>query len=230
MVGLLAIAAWDAGGLDIVVARLFGEPSGFAWRHHWLVGGWLHDRARLLGWIAFGLLLAGLRWPRAGLQHLSRGQIAWLLATGLACVGAVTWLKRISVTSCPWTLAEFGGAVAYYVPHWWPGLADGGPGACFPSGHATTGFAFIGAWFALRRAAPSVARQWLIGVVAVGTLLAGAQVVRGAHYVSHTLWTAWLCWVVTAASHRAFFRAGGERAARPGAWQSATTAGSPPAR
>lgn len=39
-----------------------------------------------------------------------------------------------------------------------------------------------------RRAAP-----WLIGIVAVGALVLGAvQTLRGAHYPSHTFWTAWL--------------------------------------
>ena len=203
LVGLAAIAAWDASGLDIVVARMFGDASGFAWRHHWLVGGWLHDGARAVGWMAFALMVASLRWPIGSLRHLSRPRIAWLLATVAACAAVIPLLKHLSLTSCPWSLAEFGGTVAHYVPYWWPRVADGGPGGCFPSGHASTAFAFLGVSFALRSEAPAAARRWLLLVVAAGALLAAAQVVRGAHYVSHTLWTAWLCWAGTAASFHA---------------------------
>ena len=31
-----------------------------------------------------------------------------------------------------------------------------------------------------------------------GLLLGLAQQVRGAHYMSHTLWTAWFCWATAA--------------------------------
>ena len=91
---------------------------------------------------------------------------------------------------------EFGGT-ARYVSHWQWGVRDGGGGHCFPAGHASTGFAYLGAWFWLRRAAPRAATAWLIGALLVGLGLGLVQQVRGAHYMSHTLWTAWLCWVVS---------------------------------
>lgn len=33
-------------------------------------------------------------------------------------------------------------------------------------------------------------------MLVVGTLFGWAQMARGAHYPSHTLWSAWLCWLV----------------------------------
>jgi membrane-associated PAP2 superfamily phosphatase len=41
-----------------------------------------------------------------------------------------------------------------------------------------------------------VARRWLIAALAAGLLLGLVQQLRGAHYLSHTLWTAWICWAV----------------------------------
>jgi len=101
-------------------------------------------------------------------------------------------LKLGSLTSCPWSLAEFGGT-ATYVSHWAFGQADGGPGRCFPAGHATAAFCFLPGWFILRRAAPVAARRWLIATLFAGAVLTMVQVVRGAHYVSHSLWTGWFC-------------------------------------
>jgi membrane-associated PAP2 superfamily phosphatase len=40
-----------------------------------------------------------------------------------------------------------------------------------------------------------MARRWLAAVVIAGLLLGLSQQWRGAHFMSHTLWTAWLCGV-----------------------------------
>ena len=50
--------------------------------------------------------------------------------------------------------------------------------------------------------APSARRShaWLWGVLGVGTLFGLEQLMRGAHYPSHVLWSAWICWTVAALS------------------------------
>lgn len=82
--------------------------------------------------------------------------------------------------------------------HWQWGLADGGPGHCFPAGHAVAAYAFLGMYFLWRGHDVSRARAWLLAVLAVGALFGFGQLVRGAHYPSHTLWSAWICWVICA--------------------------------
>ena len=103
-------------------------------------------------------------------------------------------LKGISVTSCPWDLQAFGG-VARYVSHW-SLLGDGGAGHCFPAGHAASGFAFVSGYFAFRKHDQVLARRWLTAALAAGFALGIAQQLRGAHFMSHTLWTAWICWTL----------------------------------
>jgi membrane-associated PAP2 superfamily phosphatase len=107
----------------------------------------------------------------------------------------VPGIKQLTQTSCPWDLQEFGG-VARYVQHWRLGVRDGGGGHCFPSGHAASAFALLSGWFVLRGAYPRAARLWLGVVVLAGIVFGTAQLMRGAHYPSHTLWTAWFCWVI----------------------------------
>ena len=68
-----------------------------------------------------------------------------------------------------------------------------GRGAAFRRGHATAAFCFLPGWFILRRVAPVAARRWLIATLVAGAVLTMVQVVRGAHYVSHSLWTGWCC-------------------------------------
>jgi membrane-associated PAP2 superfamily phosphatase len=139
------------------------------------------------------LVALGVWWPIGLLRRIDLGERLQLAVSALVALSVVSSLKSLSATSCPWDLAEFGG-VARYASHWALGIVDGGGGRCFPAGHASAGFAFLGGYFALRRRQPRAARLWLAASLAAGLVLGGAQQVRGAHFMSHTLWTGWLCW------------------------------------
>ena len=47
-------------------------------------------------------------------------------------------------------------------------------------------------------------RQWLLAVLWGGLALGLTQTLRGAHFPSHTLWTALVCWGVALANHQVF--------------------------
>ncbi len=201
---LLALLAWDASGADLAAARLFGNAQGFAWRDSFWTSTLLHDGGRIAAWVLLALLVAAALRAGAGTATQPGRATRWRwIAVILAGVIAVPALKRLSLTSCPWELAEFGG-VAHYVSHWARGLGDGGAGHCFPSGHAVAAFAFLGLYFQWRDLNPRRARAWLLGVLATGLAFGGAQLVRGAHFPSHTLWTGWLCWVLCATAAAVF--------------------------
>ena len=193
---LLAVCAWDASGLDLLGARLFGDANGFSYRSSWWMTAVLHDGARNASWLLTACLAALVVWPRGVMRRLTTRERAGMLLGMLASVAAMSLLKQMSSTSCPWDLTEFGGT-AHYVSHWRWGVADGGGGHCFPAGHASAGFVYLGGWFWLRRVAPRAAVLWLVGALFLGLGLGLVQQVRGAHYMSHTLWTAWLCWTVS---------------------------------
>jgi len=189
------LLAWDAIGLDLPISRLFGDASGFRWRDQWFVSDVLHSGARYAAWALAIVLAIGIWRPLPFARGLSRGErVAWVVAT-IGCALLIPLLKLASLTSCPWSLAEFGGT-ATHVSHWAFGVADGGPGRCFPAGHATAAFCFLPGWFILRRSAPLAARRWLVATLLAGAVLTMVQVMRGAHYVSHSLWTGWCCAVL----------------------------------
>jgi membrane-associated PAP2 superfamily phosphatase len=195
ILALLMILLWDASGLDLPMARLAGGSTGFALSDDAALVLWLHEVPRFLGWLSLAVLAAAVRWPFALLRGLTRRERIQLALTVLVSVVAVSLLKNSSRTSCPWDLAEFGGT-ARYVSHWAWGVHDGGPGRCFPAGHASAAFAYLGGWFVLRRSMPRAAWVWLAMAACFGLVLGLAQQWRGAHYMSHTLWTAWVCWVM----------------------------------
>ena len=198
--------AWDASGLDLPLARLAGSAAGFPARDSWWLSEVLHEGARRLSWLlALGVCL-GVWWPFGPLRRLPAARRLQLAASTLAAAMVVALLKAGSATSCPWDLAAFGGA-ARYVSHW-SGLPDGGSGRCFPAGHASSAFSFIGGYFAFRPSDASVSRAWLLAAAGGGLVLGLAQQWRGAHFMSHTLWSGVVCWCTAYAADLAWPRRG----------------------
>jgi membrane-associated PAP2 superfamily phosphatase len=196
---LLALLAWDASALDLRLAHWFGGPQGFALRDDWLLSSLLHEGGRRIGWLLVLVLCFAVWWPVGPLVRLSGSRRLQFASTTLLALLVVFAIKSTSQTSCPWSLAEFG-SVAQHLSHW-STLADGGPGRCFPAGHASTGFAFFGGYFVFRDSQPGLARGWLVTAIAIGLLFGFAQQARGAHFMSHTLWTGWICWIVAWVAH-----------------------------
>lgn len=204
LLGTLALLiGWDASGWDLALAAAMGGSSGFPLHGQWFLSTVLHDGARRAAWLPALWLIVGIWWPTGILRRLdTRVRVQWAVSTLLALL-AVSALKHISRTSCPWDLAAFGGH-AQWVSHWAWGASDGGPGRCFPAGHASAGFAFVTGWFALRGRSPGWARAWLAIGLGTGLLLGVVQQFRGAHFMSHTLWTAWVCWGIAWLADRVF--------------------------
>lgn len=201
-VSLMLVLAWSASGLDLDVARRFGSAAGFGWRDAWLTRRLIHDGSTLVACAALAMLVVSLARAPAFMGAMPRSiRVRWI-ATTLASLLVVVALRQQSGVSCPWSLKEFGGVASAWTAWSWLGGNDGGPGQCFPSAHAAIGFAFLCGWHALRPYAPRAANAWLIASLAFGLALSATQVVRGAHFVSHCLWSAWLCWATAAVAFR----------------------------
>lgn len=215
LAGLVLPLLWDSSGLDLALAQSMGDPQGFALRRSWWLTTLAHDGGRLAALAMLTWICAGITWPLGPLRRLARRQRIVLAVAVLLALMVPGTLKQWSLTSCPWDLQLFGGH-ARYVGHWQWGVVDGGSGHCFPAGHAATGFAFIAGWFAFREVDPGLARRWLWLALGAGLVMGLGQQWRGAHYLSHTLWTAWLCAATAWAVHAADV-SWRRRGARPGA-------------
>jgi membrane-associated PAP2 superfamily phosphatase len=196
VLALCAILCWEWGGQDMAMAAWFGSAAGFPLRDNALFDALLHRWPHHLAWVILFALMAQIRWPLGFFKALPRKALVLGI---VATVLAILWiqiLKRYSPTSCPWDARYFGGP-ALQLPHWralLSGLRDGGGGHCFPAGGASSGFAFVAAYPFLRPHAPRFACYWLAAALMAGFIIGIAQQMRGAHFMSHTLWTAWLCW------------------------------------
>ncbi len=205
-VAALLTMLWELSGLDTQVMQLIGTPRGFALQHAWWLERVLHEGLRQAATGLFAALWVWALWPARAPSVPRRERLAVMVLASLSLL-AVNLIKNNSLTSCPWDWRLFGG-VAEPVAHWRWGVADGGPGRCFPGGHASSAFAFIALclpWLAtpvgaVRRTA--VGFRWLGGVLAVGLLAGAVQTLRGAHPPSHTLWTMLICGAIALAGWR----------------------------
>jgi membrane-associated PAP2 superfamily phosphatase len=193
-------AIFGDGRLDLALERPFYDAAHgvFPLVNDWLFKNVMHDAARTASATAALMLiaLAALAWalPRTRL-HSNRGELLFTAAVSLAAAATVGLLKHFSAHACPWDLAEFGGTAAYH-----PLLSSASgapiPHGCFPAAHPLTGYAWLTAGFVLYPFAARLARRWWTVAFALGTVFGAVQVLRGAHFPSHVLWSAWVVWAV----------------------------------
>lgn len=128
-------------------------------------------------------------------SSLVRRQLSWSFAGMMLSTLAVSILKSQSMHACPWDLTQFGGTFPFY-----PLLANLPKGQlaghCWPGGHASGGFALMAFFFAFRRTHPIFAYVSLVISLMLGFVMGWAQMIRGAHFLSHSLWSAWVVWLV----------------------------------
>jgi membrane-associated PAP2 superfamily phosphatase len=190
-----AILLLARSGLDLRLSALAYSPEqrAFPLRDVWLFAVAGHSGLKYAAvalWCALPVVaVAAPRWRRIALH-------AWAGMTLVAF--GVAGLRELSAHSCPWDLAQFGGTAQWFPPF---GAVppEPGPGRCLPAAHASSGFALFALYFALRDEYPRLARAALALAWVLGLAAGGVQVVRGAHFASHALWTAWMAWALNIA-------------------------------
>lgn len=136
--------------------------------------------------IAFGLLVTGIIKRR--IDFITA---AIMIGLGSAVVGI---LKSISQHACPWDLVAYGGKALEYPLLNTVNYFDK-PGHCFPAGHASGGFSLMALFFLFYPKNRKLALIALASAFALGHIMGFGQVVRGAHFLSHNLWSCWWVWL-----------------------------------
>lgn len=203
----LLVLLFGLTSADLLLADQIYEVSGGSWRLRdaWVTSGLLHEGGRTLVNVAAVVLLlmtlASLLLPRL---RAHRRALIYLLTSALLSGLVVNLLKQLTHVDCPWDLARYGGAYDYV------GLFSRHPlashyGACFPAGHASAAYAWFGLYFLARTYRPHLQAYALGGVMALGLLFGIGQQLRGAHFVSHDVWTFAICWLIATVTYLVFF-------------------------
>lgn len=194
--GLLFTWIARNGALDFWLAQQFFDPlvQRFPLRDSHSLELWGHTvlkTATVLVWVICIVLVLASSWVQA-LRPWRRHLFVFVIMAGCAAY-VVQTLKGASVHSCPWDINVFGGSAQWF-PLFGVSGSPAGPGLCWPGGHASGGFALAAAYFVLRDSRPHSAR-WMLAIgLLFGCVMSIVQMVRGAHFLSHNLWSLWLVW------------------------------------
>lgn len=182
---LAIIAHWTALDTWLADALYAWEGQRWALRDDAVARGLVHDGGAMavrLAWL--GVVLAWVATFAVDALRPYRQRLARLALSVLVAAALLATLKQLTGVHCPWDLVRYGGNA----------LAGDGGGACLPAGHAGAGYA----WLALAFSAttPAGRRTGLAIGAAAGLVFGIDQQLRGAHFLSHDLWSLALCWAV----------------------------------
>ena len=190
--------------IDLMLADALYDPGihAFPWRHAWLTETFSHVILKeLLSAAAAGVILLAMldTWrPRRTRDGLARLRLRVVALSALLVPLVISLLKQASVAHCPWDLARYGGAEPYL--RLFDPLPFGVPaGHCLPAGHASSALWLVSLcvfWLPLRA---SMAGRVAAAALAFGGAVGWMQQLRGAHFLTHTLWSTWIaCAIVLA--------------------------------
>jgi len=187
---------WD---IDWRLAHYFYQLEGGSWalKEHWLTQAVLHGGGHdvALTLYLFILLLYVLSFKLVSLTSYKRGLSYLSLSLPVATL-TVSLFKRITAVDCPWSVIDFGGGRPYqsWLESLWTPLV--GADHCFPAGHASSAYMFFGLYFFSRLYWPRYSSFILAAILTTGITFGLAQQLRGAHFISHDLTSALICWLV----------------------------------
>jgi membrane-associated PAP2 superfamily phosphatase len=205
-VGLLlaALILFETTGVDLWIQDAFYNRASGEWlvdaNARWPRVFFYNGPKYLI--IAFGLgcmvLAAGpAAWrQRFGVPLNGRADL-WIVVLTLAAVpGLIGWSKATTNVFCPSEIERYGGDVPYVrvLEHYPEGKRPARRGRCFPAGHASGGFALLSLAGLAR-----TSRGRRLGVaagLALGVWMGAYQMLKGAHYLSHTVITALVAWLI----------------------------------
>lgn len=189
---LLGLLFPIAGQVDIKLIRPYIDPAqGFIYKNYWWYDQFAHAILKLWQELIFIVLviwlIANKYLPSKLKIRYSRRYWTIILASILSTV-TVGLFKHYSSHSCPWSILNLSPQIQF--------LTSIGQGRCFPGGHASLGYAWCAGFFAFYAQDKRRAYFYLIAGMCLGTLMGWTQMMRGAHFFSHNLWTFWLTWAV----------------------------------
>ncbi|MEH6418694.1 phosphatase PAP2 family protein [Pseudomonas sp. CGJS7] len=204
---VLSAVCLGLGGDFWLADRWYALQGGhWAWQDAFVTERLIHrfgrdaSTAAWLGVFAFWIFARS----RASLAAWRR-PLAYLLLATLIAVSLVSGLKSLTNMDCPWDLSRYGGANAYF------GLFDARPagldrGQCFPAGHASAGYSWVALYFFFLWVQPRLRWVGLAIGLGLGALFGFSQQLRGAHFVSHDVWTLAIAWFVALALYLSMAR------------------------
>ncbi len=178
-------------GIDLLIAKtVYTEFDGFP-RNHPFLKNIMHEGMRGASIAALGTLSLLALWDCLNPQHWltdKRLQLRVFLLCAALFIGGVAALKAFTTPACPWDLARFGGDKDILAYSDIFNVDTFGQGHCFPAGHSTSGYVWLTLAFLFSQNTHNFRRS-VFFLLPIGVSLSAAQIIRGAHFLSHELTT-----------------------------------------
>ncbi len=194
-VGSLLLMAGN--GDQWIADQLFRwQGSQWAFKDAWWTSHLIHKGGRNLTWfVALLVILALIRSCMDMRWRPLRRPLAYLLSSVALSTSIIALMKSWTHMDCPWDLERYGGLRPFI------GLFEQRPvgvghAACFPAGHAGSGYAWVALFFFMLQVRPHWRWPALSVALLVGMVFGLAQQLRGAHFASHDLWALGISWLV----------------------------------
>lgn len=192
---LVFLGRWTNADLYLADIMFDFGSNTFPRRDQWFFEHFTHHTMKALmlavALVPVAVLLADAFNRRQLLDARTRSKLAVIVASAILVPIAIGAMKAGSIHHCPWNLSRYGGFAPYL--RIFDSLPAGtSAGHCFPAGHASSALwlASIGAFWLPERPAKAWA-AFAVGLLP-GLALGMAQQARGAHFLTHTLWSAWI--------------------------------------
>lgn len=178
------------GSVDFNLIQPWIDQHGnFYLKNHWALTELAHRYVKyvLIGVYAYYFIQFIRSFLSEG-KRVYRAQSFYFFVMVVLSTSMIGMIKSQSDYACPWDMLSVSSGQHYA----WN--LDQTSGHCFPGGHASTGFALIVGFFLYREYDRPKAYFYLIASVILGMAMGWAQMMRGAHFFSHNLWSGWLIW------------------------------------
>lgn len=187
--------------IDLMIEDYYydDELKAFPWLDSWFATDLMHGYVKNVIIKSGYLLLLVVAWdfirPWSRITSFARSRLRFVAAASLLVPTIVRGVKQFSVLHCPWTVDRYGGTEPFLrlLDHVPEGMTVG---HCFPAGHATVGLWLAALCVFWLPHNPRVAVGVFSAGLSVGLVLGWVQQMRGAHFLFHTLWSAWLASLV----------------------------------
>lgn len=196
---LIAMSAFSILKIDVTITDVIYHIQGntWAWKDALITQGILHKGGKWLS-LVMGLVTLVLLILSTLVKRLKnyRTPLLYLFSATLLSTLLVAAIKQLVSMECPWDLIRYGGTQVFI------GLFDMRPpampaSACFPAGHASAGYTWIALYFFFAAIRPQWRWTGLALGLGLGLTFGITQQFRGAHFLSHDLWTVMICWTVS---------------------------------
>ncbi len=179
-----------AGTLDLYLIHPWITVSGdFFLKQNWYLETLNHRYVKnILIAVYFSFLALFLASFKLKTLFVLRWRYAYLFIVVVLSTSLIGILKSQSEHAYPWNMIAS-------QPQSYTWIFNKSNGHCFPGGHAATGFALMVGYFVYRNTDRKRALFYLMASIVLGFLMGWAQMMRGAHFLSHNLWTGWCIWL-----------------------------------